>query len=380
MNYYNRMTPVKNPKRHIYIALFIIVLLAGITGFCLLDRSETSNTSDPISLNAYTTTAFGAVTVNDSELWRKDCGTVNPLATWANNDQQLAYFSHDTKTMQFIDLSTGKTLKFVSLNPDLLPNTSVNFFPIRFYQDHLYFKSQSEPFVRIANDGTIGLFPNFAQARSATLKDGAVFPTNNETEKQSPIIQAKINALMEAYGDIKQVSIIGDTALIIHYLNERTVNGIDITFEHKFDVITAIDMRTGDTRWRHRYDFATWIGESHGTPLVGLRTKDGHSIIARINLQNGTAIWGLKIDSFSSEAIHLTPEHLLLFSPNGSASQIDYQTGKVLKQVRVNMDITTGFLNNFLYANDRIVMCSSIYKGSDVTYTLHCFAFKAVNE
>ena len=185
---------------------------------------------------------------------------------------------------------------------------------------------------------------------------------------------------MEAYGDIKKVSIIGDTAFIIHYLNERSVNGIDITFEHKFDVITAIDLRTGDTRWRHRYDFATWIGENHGTPLIGLRTKDGHSIIARINLQNGAAFWGLKIDSFSSEAIHLTPDHLLLFSPNGSACQIDYQTGKVLKQVRVNMDITTGFLNSFLYANDRIVMCSSIYKGSDVTYTLHCFAFTAVKE
>jgi hypothetical protein len=158
------------------------------------------------------------------------------------------------------------------------------------------------------------------------------------------------------------------------------VNGIDITFEHKFDVITAIDIRSGDLRWRHRYDFATWIGEGHGAPIVGLRTKDGHSIIARINLQNGTAHWGLKIDSFSSEAIHLTPEHLLLFSPNGSASQIDYQTGKVLKQVRVSMDITTGFLNSFLYAHDQLVMCSSMYKGSDVTYTLHCFAFKTVNE
>jgi len=378
MNYYNRMTDVKNPKRKFYMVIFFIILVAGIIGFRLQDYTETSNTTEPISLSAYTTTAFDPVRVNDPEVWRKECGTVNPLATWANNPQQMAYFSHDTKTMHFINIMTGEPLKSVSLNPDLLPNTSVNYFPLRFYQDSLYFKSHTEPFIRIANDGTIQTFSNFEQARSATLKEGAVFPPSSEPVKQSPVLQDKISAITEAYGDIKHVSIIGDTAIIIHYLNERTVNGIDITFEHKYDVITAIDIRTGATRWRHRYDFAIWIGQGNGTPLVGLRAKDGNSIIASINLQNGTAHWGLKTDSFSSEAIHLTPEYLLMFSPNGSASLIDYQTGNVVKRAQVNMDITSGFQNSFLYASDRIVMCSSIYKGSDITYILHCFALKVV--
>jgi hypothetical protein len=333
--------------------------------------------------------AFLDQPTTDAPRWTVDCGKTNPTHSWTMGDDELCYFRHQDRTLLFLDPTTGKTSRTITIPAELMPEPR-SWFANRFVKRMFYYRAHTGPIVRISPEGDLQTFAVWADQKKAIEDDGGMLtsPSEQPVRDYSPALQRTLSDISERAGHITHRESVGDHLLVTHYVYSHRLiaGGLAMQSNRKHDTITLLDGHSGERIWSQNHKFIGWVGLTGGLAIIAARGSRPDLTLAGIDPMTGTPRWAIWAPSMGMSHISLAGEQLTLIDRTGSVALIDTRNGAVTRRAHAgfyrkddNWLVHDFEKPPYLRHRDSILVCSSHPVRGGSIYTLRCLDLRAVS-